>query len=128
MSTFADTITDAVAGRVGWGAVGCGEGMCNLGGFVVWNDESLGGKSALQSQGISLRVIEGCDGDQTYTAVLCGCLLPISEELYRPLLHLLVRSLLWQRLRRVPREGLLPRLVLPVLFAHGIVLPVPTVV
>ena len=90
MSAFTDTVTDAIAGRVSWGAVGCGKGMCDFGSFVVRNDEFLGGEPALQSQCVSLRVTEERDSDRTYTAILCGLFLLISEELYRPFLHLLV--------------------------------------
>ena len=47
VSTFADTVVDAVACGVGGGAVGSGEGVCNLGGFVVGHNEGLGCESAL---------------------------------------------------------------------------------
>ncbi len=47
VATFADTVTDTIAGGLGGGAVGSGEDVCNLGGFVVWDDQGLGWKSTL---------------------------------------------------------------------------------
>lgn len=47
VSTFANTVADAVASGVSGGAVRSGEGVCDLGGFVVCDDEGLGSKSAL---------------------------------------------------------------------------------
>lgn len=91
VSTFANAVADAVAGGVGGGAVGSGKGVCDLGGFVVGDDEGLGCESALYSWCVSLRISkEWWSSASTYVAVLCGCLLTISEKLHRPLLHLLV--------------------------------------
>ena len=46
--TFANAVADAVASGVGGGAVGAGEGMCDLGSFVVRDDERLWSESALE--------------------------------------------------------------------------------
>ena len=47
VSTFTDTIADAVTRRIGGGTVGPGEGMCDLCGSVMGDDEGLGCESAL---------------------------------------------------------------------------------
>lgn len=47
VSTFANAVANAVTGRVGGGAIGAGEGVCDLGGFVVGDDERLWSESAL---------------------------------------------------------------------------------
>lgn len=58
VSTFANAVADAVAGGVGWGAVRSGEGVCDLGGLVVGDDERLRSESALESRCVSLRILE----------------------------------------------------------------------
>ena len=128
VSTFANTVADAVAGGVGRGAVGWGEGVCDLGGFVVGNNESLRCESTLSSQRISLRIVDVWNGDSAYITVLCGCLLTVPEKLHCPLLHLLVRPLLRQRLRRDTRERLLSGLMLFLLYANNILLPVTSII
>ena len=57
VSTFANAIAHAVARGVGGGAVGARESVCDLGGFVVGDNEGLGSESALQSRYVSLRVL-----------------------------------------------------------------------
>ena len=90
VSTFAYTVADAIAGGVGGGAVGCGEGVCDLGGLVVGNDEGLRCESALEGQCVSLRMPGGRNGGGTYVAVLHRSLLALSEKLQRPFLKLLL--------------------------------------
>ena len=49
VSTFAYTVANAVTGRVGRGAVGWGEGVCDFGGFVMGDDKGLRCISVLSS-------------------------------------------------------------------------------
>lgn len=79
VSTFANTVADAVARRVGGGTVGAGEGVCDLGGFIVGDYQGLGCESALSSECVSLRIVEEWSGGSTYISALCWCLLAISE-------------------------------------------------
>lgn len=58
VSPFADAIADTVAGGVGGGAVRWRKGMCDLGSFVVGDDDGSRCGSALWRQCVSLRVVE----------------------------------------------------------------------
>lgn len=88
--TFADAVADAVAGGVGGGAVGAREGVCDLGGFVVGDDQRLWSESALKVATLACALQWRWKGGSAYIMILRRCMLTISEKLHRPLLHLLV--------------------------------------